>query len=118
LVKVDDIAKEIAKQISQYTSLVEEEIGLAKEELTKEGVSLLRANSPIKTGGYAKGWRLKKSGKNMIIYNATNYQLTHLLEHGHVKRDGGRTQAIPHIGPVEEKIVKEFEKRVERAIKS
>ncbi|MNW18141.1 hypothetical protein D3C71_2175820 [compost metagenome] len=53
-----------------------------------------------------------------MIYNEKHYRLTHLLEKGHVKRGGGRVAARVHIEPVEERIVAEFEKRVERAIKS
>ena len=51
----------------------------------------MSANSPKDTGDYKKGWRIKqdKARKSIIVHNATDYQLTHLLEHGHVKRNGG-----------------------------
>jgi hypothetical protein len=116
VVKVSDITKEIAKQLQQFTNFVEEEVELAKEEVTKEAVVLLKQSSPELTGSYRKGWRKKVVGKDIIIHNATDYQLTHLLEHGHVKAEGGRVAAKVHIRPVEEKIVKKFEERVERVI--
>ncbi|MCM3454404.1 HK97 gp10 family phage protein [Heyndrickxia oleronia] len=118
MVKVKDLSKEIARQLSLYTESVKEEVEVIKEDVTKEAVSLLKQKSPKDTGSYAKSWARKKVGKNIVIYNkAPNYRLTHLLENGHVKRGGGRVAAKVHIRPVEEKIVDEYVSRVERAIK-
>ena len=50
------------------------------------------------------------------MHNKTDYQLTHLLEFGHATRDGERTEAQPHIRPVEEKYSKEFEKRLRKKV--
>lgn len=112
-----DLSKEISSILSQYTSDVEKELEEAKDEVTTEGVSDLKSSSPKRKGNYAKGWRKKKQGTAHVIHNATNYHLTHLLEKGHAKRGGGRVAARPHIQPVEEKMIKDYEKRVERAIK-
>jgi hypothetical protein len=117
VVKIGHISKEIARQLEVYTSSIEEEIELAKEVVTKEAVKLLQENSPELTGDYAKGWKRKKVGKDIVVHNKTDYQLTHLLEYGHAKAEGGRVQAKVHIRPVEEKIVNDFEERVERMIK-
>ncbi len=72
-----------------------------------EAVDFLKANSPKKTGAYAKSWTLKKARKagkaiKVTVYNKDHYQLTHLLEHGHAKIDGGRSRAYPHISLAEE----------------
>lgn len=117
MVKINGLAKEIAKQLSQFTSVVEEEVEIAKDAVTKEGVSLLKQKSPKDTGDYSKGWTRTKDGKAIVVHNRTKGQLTHILEHGHVKVNGGRVAGSPHIRPVEEHMVKDFEDRVERAIK-
>jgi hypothetical protein len=116
-IKIDGLSKEIAKQLSQYTAEVEEEVEQIKDDVSKEAVSLLRKTSPEKTGDYRKGWTRKKIGKDYVIYNKTNGQLTHLLEKGHAKAGGGRVAARVHIRPVEEKTSETYLNRVEEAVK-
>jgi hypothetical protein len=112
-----DLQKEIANALSEYTAEVTEELEEAKKEVSKEGAKTLKRTSPKDTGDYAKGWRAKKVGNAWVIHNAKKPQLTHLLEKGHAKRGGGRVSGQPHIEPVEQDVIKEFENRVERAIR-
>lgn len=116
-IRIDDLSKEIAKELSRYTAELEEEVEVIKDEVSKETVTLLRNKSPEKSGDYAKGWARKKIGKDYVVYNKDNGQLTHVLENGHAKAGGGRVPAQVHIRPVEEKIVDSYIDRVEKAIK-
>lgn len=103
-----DLANEIAKTLEAYSEEVEEQIDLIAEEVTNEAVNELKQTSPKRYGKYAKN-----SKGSFVIYNADpTYRLTHLLEHGHVLRNGGRSKAIPHIKPVEEKVKEKFEQRI------
>jgi len=112
-----DIAKEIASALSEYTDEVTEGLEEAKKEVAKATVKKLKVTSPKFTGDYARGWRVKKVGSNYVVHNKTDYQLTHLLEHGHVLREGGRAEAIPHIRPAEEEAINEYVERAERVIR-
>lgn len=112
-----DLAKEIAKVLQEYTNEVTEGLEKAKEEVAKEAVKELKKTSPKLTGDYAKGWRTKRIGTAQVVHNATNYQLTHLLEHGHAKREGGRVAGIPHIEPAEQRAIDEYTKQVEKVIR-
>lgn len=94
--------------------------------VAKEGVSKIKDTSPRKTGDYAKGWGIQRektrSGINdVIIRNKTDYQLTHLLENGHVivnaKGTYGRTRPIKHIAPVEAFCETELPAEIEREMK-
>lgn len=115
-----------AQAVKDYLEIYVEDIGESVEETSnqigKEAKDELKQTSPKKTGRYAKGWTIKKDKKKknyyaIKIHNKTDYQLTHLLEFGHATRNGGRTKAIPHIRPVEEKYKKEFEERLKDKIR-
>lgn len=85
--------------------------------VAKESVQKLRNTSPVKTGSYAKGWGTKKQGDmDVVVHNRTDYQLTHLLENGHVIRNKkgtyGRAPAHKHIKPVEEWAIDELPRRI------
>ena len=87
------------------------------DRTAKESVQKLKSTSPKKTGSYAKGWGVKKEGDmDVIVHNRTDYQLTHLLENGHVIRNKkgtyGRTHGIKHIAPVEEWAIDELPRRI------
>ena len=115
---MQDIASEITKALTEYTSEVEEKLDEIKSDVADETVNMLKANSPTgRRGKYAKGWRKKKDGTGYVIHNATDAGLTHLTEKGHAKRNGGRTKAQPHISTAEEMAIKKFENKIERVIK-
>lgn len=118
MVGINQLQNEIMRQLNIYTNDIKQKVKVNQEELGKEAVKELKKKSPEKTGSYKKGWRLKKEKGGVIVHNVTDYQLTHLLEKGHANRDGGRTPAKVHIAPVEEKVVDEYIKRVERDIES
>lgn len=60
------------------------------------------------TGAYNKDWTRKLTKKRLYaeatVYNRSHYQLTHLLEYGHAKQNGGRTKDYPHIAPVADQV--------------
>lgn len=120
-IKVDALTKEIAKALEDYEDDISEVVEEVSNKIGKEAVEEVKQKSPKKRGSYAKGWALKKDkqGKSKYsvkIYNKTDYQLTHLLEFGHATRNGGRTKAIPHIRPIEQKYVKEYEQELKRKL--
>lgn len=119
---IDDFASVLADELSQYSDDVAGEVKQAVDDVSEELVENIKRDSPKKTWKYAKGWRSKteyesKTDKRNRVYNATDYQLTHLLEYGHAKRGGGRVEGKAHIRPNEEKAIEKLQKRVEEAVK-
>jgi hypothetical protein len=115
---IKDLSDEIAKRLKQYTKEVTEEIKIAQVDVAKDLKNTLEIKSPERLGSYKKGWRIKKVKNALVIHNKTDYQLTHLLEHGHVTRDGStRTKEKPHIRPAEEVAIRDYLDRIEEAIK-
>ena len=113
MIKVDDLAGEIVLAVRTYT----EEVGAAIEEAVEETAQALAADlretSPKDTGEYAKGWTARKEGPGRyVVYNKKKPQLTHLLEHGHAKRGGGRVEGRPHIKPAKERHIPQLERKI------
>ena len=119
-ISIDDLYGEVEKTINDLAKTVDEKTAELTVEYGKIAKNMLRDKSPKLTGDYSKGWAYKKQksnqGMDVMIYNRTDWQLTHLLEYGHAKRGGGRVRAIPHIKPVEEQIHEEFPDALARAI--
>lgn len=119
-IDISKLASEIAQSLQEYSSEVVEKVNVSSERVGKEAVKQLKKTSPKKTGKYSKSWRMatQKAAaqpSKRVIHN-TNGQLTHLLEHGHAKVNGGRVEGIPHIRPAEEEVIKQFMAEVEEAI--
>ena len=118
-----DIGAAIMKELQNYSNDVVEKVNTSSKEYANKLKKELQENSPKKTGDYKKGWKVKQvynshTLSQYVVHNATDYQLTHLLEFGHAIKGGTRrVKPIPHIGPAEEKIVNEFLAEVEKAIR-
>ena len=122
---LDLVTSQIQEIFDEYSRDMKRKVNNSVDKVGKESVNQLKANSPKKTGDYAKGWRLKRErGRNGIndvtIHNATEYHLTHLLENGHVVRNKkgtyGRAPAHKHIKPVEEYFNSEVVEEIQREL--
>lgn len=107
--------------LNEYSEEVQKAMDEALKEVPKQAAQRLRNTSPRKTGRYANGWAVKSEKGKAIVYNKTDWQLTHLLENGHVIRNKkgtyGRAPARIHIKPVEEwasdALVENIERRLD-----
>ena len=115
----------IMKILNEYGDDVKNNTIKITKDMLKKGAAAVRESARSVVGGsgkYASGWtsevEVKRYGVYGSIYNKSAYQLAHLIEYGHQKQNGGREPARPHIAPVEEKLVKEYEEGVINAIKS
>lgn len=116
-----DLAAEIEKAMKEQLDLANEVVDKAVDKVTKETVNDLKSSSPRKSGKYAGGWGKKEGqtatrSKSAVVWNEKHYRLTHLLEHGHAKVNGGRVPARPHIGAAEQKAIRTFEDELRRGI--
>lgn len=116
-VNVDALSSAIGDILSEYQDEVADAVNEISENIAKEAVKKLKLESPKLSGKYSKSWAVKEQEyyggiSNFVIHNKKEYRKTHLLEYGHMNRDGTRTKAEPHIGAVEQWVIEEMEKRV------
>lgn len=112
--------------LNEYSSDIQDGITEAAYKVAENGKNKLKVTSPKRTGKYRKGWRVdKRGGKGYVhatIYNATDWQLTHLLEKPHVIRNQygtwGTSKPQVHIEPVEQECIREYQRDVEQVIKN
>lgn len=121
LEKLSDSTRRILRK---YGDDVKGNLDLITQKMGSRGASALRSASAEKlnqrTGEYAKGWkhdfRQTRRTAKTTIFNE-HYSLPHLLEHGHVTRNGtgrtfGRTPGHEHIAPVADQLEADFEREV------
>ena len=120
-VSIDGLADAVMEELTEYNKLAGETM---KKAVTKAGQTVrkeIQAGAPVRTGKYAKSWRTKKTRESstrleITVYSPSRYMLAHLLEHGHAKRNGGRTRAQVHIAPAEELGEKQLEADIIRGL--
>ena len=115
--KIDDLADAVAKELASYSQERTDDLKKAIKKVAKEAVQELKSTSPKDSGEYASTWKQKvvyedRSDIRVRVYNEDNYRLTHLLENGHAKVNGGRVAAQPHIAPAEDNAAKKLDNQV------
>ena len=117
-----DFSKAIKDILDEYGDEVREAMSETSEEIAKETVAKMKSSGSFGgSGAYKKTWsksvESKRTNVEMIVHNTKHGQLTHLLEYGHAKTNGGRTRAFPHIAPVNDWAQTEFINVLERKLK-
>lgn len=117
----------VGRILEDYSDEISAQLDAAADKVSKEAVQAVRAASPVHRGEitrkgkrrapgtYKKGWKRKKMQGRYIIYN-TQGGLTHLLEHGHAKKNGGRTRPYPHIEANAEIAARKFEEQARQIL--
>ena len=122
-VRIDQLADAINETLREYADLAAEDM---KESIVDTGKTVkkeISSTAPKDTGKYRKSWTSKKTYEDstrltVTVHSPRRYYLTHLLENGHAKRNGGRVSARPHIAPAEEKGEAELMRNLERKLGS
>lgn len=112
--KGKDLMTQLNDVLQDYSKEVMDTYNTCGKETADDVVSKLKRVKfgRYDRGKYSKSWAVKQEKSNWgtnsyIIYNKKHYRLTHLLEFGHVVKNGtkrvvGKAGAIPHIKPMEE----------------
>ena len=130
-IPIDQLASTIMEGLEEYADLITDDMKADVKKAAETVQKEVKGNAPVhsgaytdrnrKPGTYKKSWRKKTTKESAHEMEITVYSsqpgLTHLLEKGHAKRNGGRTRAFPHIAPAEEKGINQLERDIERDIR-
>jgi len=122
-ITVDELASAVMEGLEEYADLATDSMKAAVKKSAKTVKTEISANAPKKTGKYASSWTTKTTNENanaleITVYSRNRYQLAHLLEHGHAKRNGGRTAAQVHIAPAEQAGIEQLENEIIRSLQN
>ena len=121
MTSIDDMAAEIMRGLTEYADLADDVMKKTVRKTAATVKSEISQNAPADTGAYSKSWATKKVSENshsmtVSVHSRNRYQIAHLLEHGHAKRNGGRVSGKPHIAPAERKGEDVFEDIIRKAL--
>jgi hypothetical protein len=117
---MDELEKVIDQELGDYIKETTSTMREVVEEVTDSAVDTLKLLSPRKTGKYARGWKSKSTSDSPTGLIKTIHNripgLTHLLENGHAKQNGGRVEGHKHIEIVEKTAVKSLEDKLKQKL--
>lgn len=126
-VKPEQLDEAIRGQLETYSAEITKNINENLKEVTDTTAETLKKGGAYKerTGKYTPDWSVTArkavsttQGERYSVHNRKHYQLTHLLEKGHVTRNGKRTRAFEHILPAEQAAEELAVEAVEKAVRS
>ena len=125
MAKTDSVSAQMKEILDKYGRDAKQAIDASAKETADMCVQQLKNTSPKRKGAYARSWTVKEERHgdvtDYIVHNSKHYQLTHLLENGHVIRNKkgtyGRTHPIKHIAPAEEAGIQRFDLGVRARLK-
>lgn len=118
-IPIEKLGKAVAQIVDEYKREAVDDTKTLVRKTANKGLQALRGtSSSVISSRYAKGWHVtvfeERLNTSAVIYHETG--LPHLLEFGHALVNGGRTQPKPHIKPVEEKLVEDFVREMEKTL--
>lgn len=129
IVGIEHLSAQIEKDLTIYSQEITDSLKDIAKDYSKELVKKTKATAPVgnrKSNKYKDSIKSKKinetpRGITYVWYvdsKDSNYRLTHLLVHGHVKRNGGRTRANDFLKTAVDDVIPKYLKAVEEVIKN
>lgn len=122
-IRADDLPDVISDILNDYSTDLREAVNQTTEQTANELKKAIAADAPVDSGKQKKSWRVAKekvAGLDLVaVVHSTDYRKVHLLEFGHVTRNGtSRTKAIGYVSKNEEAIVSKYPERLVKAIRT
>ena len=118
----NDFDEALESVLDNYATDLRTAINADTEAAAQRLKKAISAEAPVKTGKQKKSWRITKEYLGGVdlktIVHSTDYRKVHLLENGHVTRNGlTRTKPTYYVSRNAERIIQEYEQMVAETIK-
>ena len=118
----NDFDEALESVLDNYATDLRTAINADTEAAAQRLKKAISAEAPVKTGKQKKSWRITKEYLGGVdlktVVHSTDYRKVHLLENGHVTRNGlTRTRPTYYVSRNAEKIIQEYEQTVAETIK-
>lgn len=112
----------LANVLNDYATDLRAAINADTEAAAQKLRKAIQAEAPVKTGKQKKSWRITKEYLGGVdlktVVHSTDYRKVHLLENGHLTRNGKtRTRATHYVSSNAERIMKEYEEQLADTIR-
>lgn len=120
---INGLSDALADVLNDYSTDIREAVNTEIDKAAKSLKKSISADAPVLTGTQKKSWRVTKEklagGDIKAIVHSTDYRKVHLLENGHVTRNGiTRTKPIHYVSKNEQELVEKFPGQLANAIKA
>lgn len=108
--------------LNNYATNLRTAINADTEAAAQKLKKTIAADAPVKSGKQKKSWRISREylggiDLKTVVYS-TDYRKVHLLENGHLTRNGiTRTKATSYVSKNAEQVLSEYEQIVAETIK-
>ena len=124
-ITADKLAQALSEELTTYHEETLEKIRDATRESMADLVRKTRATAPKDTGNFSRhiagDFRGLAKGLHTVratwYVKAPHYRLTHLLVHGHAKKNGGRVEGDPFLANALDEVLPAYEEAVKEAVK-
>lgn len=120
-----NLTRAINQELTTYHEDTLEKIRDATRQSMAELVRKTRATAPVDTGDFSRHIAGDFRGLAKGLHNvsatwyvrAPHYRLTHLLVHGHAKKNGGRVPGNPFLENALNQVLPAYEEAIKEAVK-
>lgn len=119
---MSDFDEVLANVLNDYATDLRAAINADTEAAAQRLRKAIQAEAPVKSGKQKKSWRITKEYLGGVdlktVVHSTDYRKVHLLENGHLTRNGKtRTRATHYVSSNAERIMKEYEQQLAETIR-
>ncbi len=129
VIGIENLSAEINDELKLYSESIKEGLSKVAKKYASELVKKTKATAPVgdrKSNKYRDSIKSKKQSENLneikyiwyVDSKDSNYRLTHLLVHGHAKRNGGRTRENHFLRNAVNEIEQAYLKEIEEVIRN